>query len=167
VDLAQIQDLVGQLLERVKDMSLNLRPPMLDDLGLVPTLLWHFERYRAQTGIEVQFHHRAAGVALESAVEIAAFRIIQEALTNVARHAGVSEVAVELWVEGNLLALSVEDGGGGFAESSPGGSSSGLTGMRERASLAGGFLSIESRPGAGTLVWSGLPLNGRKLESPR
>ncbi len=134
MDTRPLKEAVTLLLERVHDLSLNLRPPMLDDLGLVPTLLWHFERYRAHTGIDVQFHHLGVAGRFPASTEIAAFRIVQEGLTNVARHAGVREV------------LS--------------GSACGLTGMRERALLAGGALSIDSRPEGGTRVSADLPLNG-------
>jgi PAS domain S-box-containing protein len=160
VDVGQLKEVTGQLLERVQDLSLNLRPPMLDDLGLVPTLLWHFERYRAQTGIEVRFHHREALGRWAADTEITAFRIIQEALTNVARHAGVQEVRVELWTEAGRLRLRVEDEGRGFnpAALEP---TSGLTGMRERVLLAGGGLYLDSQPGAGTRLSAELPLEAR------
>jgi PAS domain S-box-containing protein len=161
VDLGYVQELTNQLLARIRDLSLNLRPPMLDDLGLVPTLLWHFERYRAQTRIEVRFHHRGVKGRFPAATEIAAFRIIQEALTNVARHAGVTEARVELSVEGRSLTLRVEDKGRGFDPAALPGASSGLTGLRERALLAGGFLSHDSRPGAGTRLLAVLPLPAR------
>jgi PAS domain S-box-containing protein len=158
VDLTQIEDLANQLLERVKSLSLDLRPPMLDDLGLVPTLRWHFERYRAQTGISVRFQYRGVSERLPPETEIALFRIVQEALTNVARYAGVTDASVELWAEGNWLNLRVEDEGRGFDPSAVSGSASGLTGMRERVRLAGGSLSIESSPGAGTRLFAKLSL---------
>ena len=158
LDLAAVKDLVGQLQERVRDLSLNLRPPMLDDLGLVATLLWHIERYRAQTGIHVRFHHRGLASRLPSGTEIAAYRIVQEALTNVARHAAVAEASVELWARGRMLELRVEDAGKGFDPGALAGPSSGLTGMRERALLAGGSLAIGSRPGSGTRLLARLPM---------
>jgi PAS domain S-box-containing protein len=159
LELAEIKDLAAQISERVKDLSLNLRPPMLDDLGLVPTLLWHFERYRAQTGIHVRFHHRGVGAPRQpGAGEITVFRIVQEALTNVARHAGVAEVTVELWAESGSMWLRVEDAGRGFDPAALGALSSGLSGMRERALLTGGSLAIESRPGEGTRLLARLPL---------
>jgi PAS domain S-box-containing protein len=163
VDLGQVRELADRLLARIRDLSLNLRPPMLDDLGLVPTLLWHFERYRAQTRIEVRFQHRGVKGRFPAATEIAAFRIIQEALTNVARHAGVTEARVELSVEGRSLTLRVEDKGRGFDPAALPGASSGLTGLRERALLAGGVLSHYSRPGAGTRLLAVLPLAGRSV----
>lgn len=160
LDPRPLKEAVSQLLERVHDLSLNLRPPMLDDLGLVPTLLWHFERYRTHTGIEVHFHHFGVAERLPAGTQITAFRIVQEGLTNVARHAGVSEVTVEVWREGDQLKLRVEDSGRGFESGSLPGSACGLTGMRERAMLAGGSLTIESLPGHGTRITSELPLSG-------
>jgi len=165
-NLGHLLDVAGQLLQRVKDLSLNLRPPMLDDLGLVPTLLWHFERYRVHTRIEVKFRHLGVAARLPSRIEITAFRIIQEALTNVARHADAREVSVELWIENDRLHLSIEDDGRGFDDSAVSRSSSGLTGMHERAKLAGGELRLDSRVGGGgTRLSAEIPLAGES-ESP-
>jgi signal transduction histidine kinase len=154
-----VNEMTRQLLNRLRDMSLDLRPPMLDDLGLVPTLLWHFERYRAQTGIQVSFHHE--GVTERLGVgEITAFRIIQEALTNVARHAGVVEARVDLWAADGRIGIRVADQGRGFDQAKLRRASSGLAGMRERALLLGGTLAVESAPGGGTRVVAHLPLQG-------
>jgi signal transduction histidine kinase len=134
---------------------------MLDDLGLVPTLLWHFERYRAQTGIDVRFHHR--GLAGHDGIgDITIFRIVQEALTNIARHAGVAEARVELWTEGDRVRIRVSDQGTGFQPDRVGTATSGLTGMRERALLLGGTLSVDSAPGTGTTVDADLPLRTKE-----
>jgi PAS domain S-box-containing protein len=148
---------VAQLLERVADLSLNLRPPMLDELGLVPTLRWHFQTYQAQTGVRVRFDDGGFSARLPADAEITAFRIIQEALTNVARHANVTWADVDLWAEDGWLGLRVEDGGRGFEPAAVSRASSGLTGMAERARLLGGSLAIESRPGAGTRLLVRLP----------
>jgi signal transduction histidine kinase len=137
---------------------MDLRPPMLDELGLLPTLLWHFERYHAQTGIRVDFRQTAPVGRLPSQVETAAFRLVQEALTNVARHAGVQEASVRLDAHPDRIELQVEDGGVGFHPESPSaGASIGLIGMRDRARLAGGRLRIDSAPGSGTRLTAELP----------
>lgn len=160
----EAQALIGDLLTRVRELSLELRPPMLDDLGLLPTLVWHFERYTAQTRIQVVFKHTGVeGRRFAADVETAAYRIVQEALTNVVRHAGVEEATVRLWASEDCLGAQVEDRGKGFAPEAALAAhvSGGLSGMRERAELLGGRLAVESAPGGGTLVAAELPLGRR------
>jgi signal transduction histidine kinase len=146
------------LMERVRSLSFDLRPPALDDLGLLSALLTHFARYTAQTGIQVRFAHVGIDQRFRPGVETAAYRIIQEALTNVARHAAVAEVAVRARADASLLRIQIDDQGGGFdlAAVAPGG---GLVGMRERAQLLGGRLRLDSAPGQGTRVSAELPLD--------
>src|SRR5258706_3065712 len=146
-------------------MSLNLRPGMLDDLGLLPTLLWYFERFTAQTHVNVNLKHFGLDRRFGAEVETAAYRITQEALTNVARHAGVREVGVQLWVDQDKLNLQVRDKGIGFDRRSEKRSSysSGLLGMQERAELLEGQLNVQSAPGAGTRLTAELPL--KELEN--
>jgi signal transduction histidine kinase len=111
--------------------------------------------------VRVTFKHTGLeGRRFAPEVETAAYRIVQEALTNVARHAGVSEVTVQLWTDQDTLSVQIEDRGTGFdpeaAQAS--GNTTGLTGMRERAVLLGGRLTVESAPAAGTHVTAELPL---------
>jgi PAS domain S-box-containing protein len=152
----QVRDLTG----RVRDLSLRLRPTMLDDLGLLPALMWQFERYTAQTRVAVSFEHGPLPGRFPPAVETAAYRIIQEALTNAARHAGVAGVVVRLWADREGLGLQVEDRGAGFDPHgvAAAGTSGGLSGMQERVRLLGGRLDVDSAPGAGTRVTAELPL---------
>ncbi len=163
--LGDAQAQVDQLMEQVQDLSLDLRPTMLDDLGLLPALLWQFKRYTHQTGISVSFQHSGLDHRATPQVETAAYRIVQEALTNVARYAGVKMVSVRVWAEGARLHLQVEDLGKGFDAEAllAAGSASGLTGMRERAILVGGTSTIHSVPGSGTTIIAELPLE-RVLE---
>jgi signal transduction histidine kinase len=154
--------ILHDLVTRVRRMSLDLRPSMLDDLGLLPALLWQFDRFTSQTGIRVTFTQ----VGLEERrfgphVETAAFRIVQEALTNAARHARVPKVAVHLGAQEGRLQVLVQDDGCGFdpAAALAGAKSSGLRGMHERARLLGGRLQVSSDPGAGTLVTAELPFD--------
>jgi PAS domain S-box-containing protein len=156
--LEESSGLLRELTQRVRDLSLRLRPTMLDDLGLLPALLWHGERYTAQTGVRVSFERGPLPERLPAAVETAAYRVVQEALTNVARHAGVREAVVRLWVDGGWLGLQVEDRGVGFDPHAVAGPSAGLSGMRDRARLLGGRLEVESAPGQGTRVTAELPL---------
>ena len=164
-NLEEIQNVVSDVIAEVREMSLNLRPSMLDDMGLVPTLLWHFDRYTSQTGIRVNFQRKEIPDRLPLEIETAAYRIIQEALTNVARHAQVREVLVGLLVQNKALWVEVLDKGKGFRVSAdlerP---SSGLSGMRERASLLGGYVVVESFLNQGTQIVAALPLTDQPLE---
>lgn len=160
--LGEAQALVNEIMERVRGLSLELRPSMLDDLGLLPTLLWHFGRYTAQTNVEVEFKHRGLdGQRFSPEVEISAYRIIQEALTNVARHARVRRVTVGTRSDQRTLLIKIEDEGAGFDSkiALTAGKSSGLTGMRERASLLGGTLTLQSSLGGGTHLMAELPVD--------
>jgi signal transduction histidine kinase len=152
--------MVDNLLSRVRVMSLNLRPAMLDDLGLLPALLWHLENYSNQTGVSVDFRHKGLGCRLRAELETAAYRIIQEALTNVAKHARAKEAIVLVWIDGDNLCLQIEDRGSGFepGTSHPDHPTSGLSGMRERAVTLGGKFRLESSPEDGTVIFVVLPL---------
>jgi signal transduction histidine kinase len=160
-NLSEAQALTHDLLARVREMSLNLRPAMLDDLGLLPALLWHLERYTARTHVRVVLKHALPEQRFAPEVETVAYRVVQEALTNVARHAGVSEATVRLWTTQNTLGVQVEDQGTGFDPEAQlaDDRASGLSGMRERAALLGGQLTIESSPGGGTCLTVELPLH--------
>jgi signal transduction histidine kinase len=159
--LEEALNLVNQLLKRVRGLTLSLRATMLDDLGLLPALRWHFEQYTTQTGVRVAFKH----VGLDEKrfapeIETAAYRIVQESLTNVARYADVKEVTVRIWTDQDLLTLQIQDQGSGFdvdaALDKP--MSSGLSGMYERVRLLNGQMTIESTPGKGAMVTAELPL---------
>lgn len=161
-NLEEAKGLVKELMTKVRNLSLELQPTMLDDLGLLPALLWHIDRYMAQTRMRVQFTHCSLeGRRFTPAIEIATYRIIQEALTNVARHARVSEVEIEVWVTEDELRIQVRDVGVGFEPkiALAQAASAGLLGMRERAALAGGHLTIESAPGKGTTITVIFPIS--------
>ncbi len=161
--LKEAQALVNELMNRVRNLSLGLRPTSLDDLGLVPALRWHFERYIAQTGVQVVFKHIGIeGRRFAPQVETTVYRVVQEALTNVARHANVDHVTVRLWADEETIEVQIEDLGSGFDPDAvlSGGTSGGLSGMYERVALLGGRLTVESRPGAGTRVTAEIPLSG-------
>lgn len=158
--LEEALGLTTDLIKRVRELSLDLRPSMLDNLGLLPTLQWYFGRYTTQTRIQVSFEQTGLERRFPSSVETAAYRIIQEGLTNVARYAGVTAVSVRLWVTPDTLNVHIEDHGAGFDLPSAlrAHNSSGLTGMQERAALLGGQCRVESRPGQGTRVVAQFPL---------
>ena len=164
--LGQAQMLVNELMARARKLSLDLRPGMLDDLGLLPALLWHIEHYTAQTRVQVTFKNSGLeGRRFAPEVETAAYRIAQEALTNIARHAGVTEARLRVWTEDHRLTIEVEDRGKGFDPEAAmvANDTSGLAGMRERAQLLGGKLTIESRLGAGTRLTAELEIGEESL----
>jgi signal transduction histidine kinase len=167
--LRETQGSVDELISRVSDLSLDLRPAMLDDLGLLPALLWHLERYASRTGVRVDFKHNGLEGRFAPEVETAAYRIIQEALTNVARHAGVSETTVRLWADQDTLLVRIEDQGTGFDPAAvlAAGHASGLAGMQERAALCGGQLTVDSESGAGTRLTLEMPAGGATEQGKR
>jgi PAS domain S-box-containing protein len=157
----EAESLVSELMGRVRQLSLDLRPAMLDDLGLLPALLWHLQRYSQQTQVAVDFKHAGIeGSRFSQEIETAAYRIVQEALTNVARHSGVTQASVRVWADSEALTVQVEDQGGGFdAEGlSASGKTIGLAGMRERVALLDGQLTLETAPGQGAHLTAVLPL---------
>ncbi len=154
--------IIDRALHDVRSLSLHLRPPVLDDLGLAAALRWLVDEQRQRTSFDVQLRvqidHRH-----DPALETACFRIAQEALTNVVKHACARAVAVDLLEDGAALLLRIRDDGIGFdvAEArrrATGGRSVGLLGMEERAALAGGSIAWMSAPGAGTEVRATFPL---------
>ncbi len=158
--LDQAQQQVNELVARVRNLSLDLRPAMLDDLGLLPALIWLIDRYSAQTKVEVNFKHSGVEGRYAPELETAIYRIVQEALTNAARHSRANKATVLLWTTDVTIFVQIEDQGMGFRPESlmASGYSNGLTGMSERASLLGGKLTIESNEGVGTCVTAEMPL---------
>ena len=163
--LEEARILVEELLDRVRALSLDLRPSILDDLGLLPALLGHIERYTSQTKVQVHLEHHGLDRRFDPETETGVYRIVQEALTNVARHSGVDEVTVRLWANREVLGVQVEDHGRGF-DPDPvlaGGGSAGLAGLRERAALLTGHLTVETRPGGGVRLTAEVPVNGPRI----
>jgi signal transduction histidine kinase len=159
--LAGALNLINELTTRMRSLSLDLRPSMLDDLGLLPALLWHFDNYTKQTHVRVGFRHDGLDRRMAPDIETAAYRIVQEALTNVARHAVVDEAEVRCSASQTQLHIQVEDHGKGFDSEAElhSHTTSGLSGMRERAALLGGHLTVDSTPGQGTRVIAEIPLS--------
>jgi PAS domain S-box-containing protein len=164
--LNEAQETVSGLIEQIREMSLNLRPAMLDDIGLLPTLLWHFERYTKQTGVEVSFNQNGIDERLSPEVETTVYRIVQEALTNVARYAQVPKAFVQLTLRENILGVEITDHGIGFNSNGDTSkwSTAGLAGMRERANMLGGYLIVKSAPNKGTQILAMLPLDRKPVE---
>jgi PAS domain S-box-containing protein len=151
--IVKAQGLVNELMARARKMSLDLRPATLDHLGLLSALLSHIKQYSAQTQVRVLFKHSGLeGQRFPAEIEMAAYRIVQEALTNVARHAETDAATVRVWADQHSLTILIEDQGKGFDTETAleTDNTSGLAGMRERAALLGGHLTIESHIGTGT-----------------
>ena len=163
--LTRANETAAQLLGRIREISLDLRPTLLDDLGLLPALLVQFERFTTQTNIQVHFKHSGLENRFSAQIETVAFRVIQEALTNVARHAETREAFVRLWTDQLFLRLQVEDHGIGFDPqvALASNQTSGLSGMQERVSLCNGQFEIESEPGQGTCLTVELPLEKERV----
>lgn len=153
--------LVQELMFKLRNMSLDLRPSMLDDQGLLPALQWYCERYRLRTNIQVQFAHSGLlDMRFVPEIETAAYRIVQEALTNVSRHADADEVKVCVTCSPERLEIQIEDNGKGFdhREVRESGSTAGIKWMHERVTLLNGYLKIDSAPGKGTRISARIPL---------
>jgi signal transduction histidine kinase len=149
--------LADTLIQSVRRISTELRPGILD-LGLVAALEWQAQEFQARTGIRCKLRLSAREVVAPN-VSTALFRMFQEALTNVARHAGATRTDVVLQKQQGGLALLVRDNGRGFDQVDPAVSKSlGLLGMRERAVSLGGRVNISSVPGKGTSVTAWIPL---------
>jgi len=155
---SSIFKLVDETIQAVRRISSELRPGILDDLGLVATIEWAGEEFEARTGTKCRLDLPREDIAIDPERATAIFRIFQETLTNVARHAEASEVKVRLAKEGGDLTLEVRDNGKGLAEERlSSGRSLGILGMRERALLLGGELAIRGAPGKGTTVRVRIP----------
>ncbi|MDW8319710.1 MAG: GAF domain-containing protein, partial [Anaerolineae bacterium] len=160
--LAEALQLAEQTAKRTRELSLDLRPSLLDELGLVPALRWYLDRYAARASLSVNFRVVGRERSLHPDVALAAYRIVQEATTNVLRHAQASQVSVKLRWQPNWLHLEISDNGQGFdveaALNPAAGRGSGLLGMQERAGLLGGHLEIAAQRGRGTKITARLPL---------
>ncbi len=152
--IAGLRTLSEEALENLRMMILAIRPPALDDLGLVPALERYADRVVRSGGITVEIDSSLSGERLPPDWEVTVFRITQEALNNVVRHSGASEVYVRISEDGGKLTVEVRDNGRGFTAPEPSTSLAGvgIEGMIERAELLGGELSVESAPDHGTTV---------------
>jgi PAS domain S-box-containing protein len=156
---------VDEALRLVRDLSVDLRPPLLDDLGLITALEWYVDRYARRTGLQVDLQIELPNPEerFSRELETACFRIAQEALTNIVRHANARHILVQLAKEANVLVLSIKDDGVGFEvkrlqKREPRAVTLGLVSMQERAHAAGGTVEIASEISKGTEVKFRLPL---------
>lgn len=156
-------DIIERALSQVRSLSLELRPALLDNLGLDAALRWLVDQHTHRTGLLLTFRTTALDERYDPTVETACFRVAQEALNNVVRHAGAQHATVELQVREDGLHLRVSDDGAGFDVpaarlAAVQGTSFGLLGMEERATLSGGGIEWHSTPGQGTEVHAWFPL---------
>ncbi|KMM84538.1 PAS domain S-box-containing protein [Pseudomonas taetrolens] len=156
--LNSMKKLIAQLFQLVRDVATALRPPILD-AGICSAIEWQARRFEARTQIPCLVQVPEHLPPLSAAKEVGLFRILQEALTNVIRHAQAQTVELTLSVQGKELCLSISDDGQGFEPSAGRPASFGLVGMRERVLMLGGTLSLQSEPGAGTTLSVRVPLS--------
>ena len=163
--LADCLHLVDEAIGNVRQMSQLLRPTILDDFGLEAGLRWLAEGFAARTGIEVAVDSSYSG-RLPDEAETHLFRISQEALTNIARHAGAHHVQMKLTSSGAEIRLTIQDDGRGLSAAPTTGRGLGLIGMRARARSAGGDTTVRSRPGQGVLIEVRVPLHDETHAHP-
>jgi two-component system sensor histidine kinase UhpB len=161
--VAELRRLTAGALEEVRRLALELRPSVLDDLGLVAALGWHIDEYNTHHRTKVELAMRGIDRRLPAELELALFRVTQEALTNVARHAEAKRARVDLTRDDGWVSLSVRDDGRGFDVAEALGRKKrglGIFGMQERVSLLGGEFLVSSAPGEATTVRVRIPLKG-------
>jgi signal transduction histidine kinase/ActR/RegA family two-component response regulator len=158
--LAGALGVTDELLRTVRELTLQLRPRVLDDLGLQPALEWHVDRVRHQTGITLELDLALPAHRLAPELEITVYRVVQEALTNVARHSGATAAVVTVAADEQALHVEISDRGRGFdpAAALAKHTSLGLAGLNERVNLAGGMLEIFSKIGEGSRLHAEFPL---------
>jgi signal transduction histidine kinase len=162
---AESIQLVDDAIQRMRDLALDLRPAILDDLGLEAALRWYVAREAGRAGLAFRLDVESIGTRLAPALETACFRLVQEALTNVVRHGQAKGVEVKLDASEGEVRVSISDDGKGFdvraaRRRAAAGGSQGLLIMEERVSLAGGKLEIRSGRGGGTTVAARIPIPG-------
>ena len=153
-----LRELVVATLQDVRRLAVQLRPKALDDFGLVPALERLVEMFSESSGIAAELEAQLGGKRLPNDVETTIYRIVQEAMTNVVKHAGATNVSILLVRRGSVVTVVVEDNGSGFDVATVRDDSLGLEGMRERAELHEGRLTVETSPGAGTTLRIEVPL---------
>jgi signal transduction histidine kinase len=155
----RLQNLSRQMSQGLYRMVHDLRPAQLDDLGLIPAIQYLINEGQAHTGLEVDLEIKGSRQRMDPLVETVLFRVVQEALTNVARHANTKQVAIQFAFDEHQVMLRVEDDGAGFdlSKFQKDGRGWGLAGMRERTESVGGVFNVQSAPGAGTIIEVTIP----------
>lgn len=161
-ELRELKKIVKNNLQDVRKIIFDLRPMALDDLGVIPALKRYIEDFQDKNNIDIQTDFRGREIRFEPALEVALFRLIQEALNNVVKHARASRAQVRVEIGGGVVKASVEDDGVGFimekALNDRTGTKFGLISMRERVDMLGGSMIIETKPGQGTKILYTIPM---------
>jgi two-component system, NarL family, sensor histidine kinase UhpB len=165
--LTQARDIVHSTLRAIRNLSIDLRPSALDDLGLLPALNWYVKEYQQKVGVDVEFSAIGFKDRYTTEVETALYRIVQESLTNIAKHANATYIEIIMREEQQQANITITDNGQGFDPESilkdqTGNRGLGLKGMIERAMLLNGIVEIVAAPWRGTKIRVSLPL--RKME---
>lgn len=156
--LQEMMSIVDEAALFVRKLAAELRPSILDDLGLIPALEWHSKEFTKRFNIDVDLKYQVPELQTSGLIATGLFRMYQESLTNVARHSGAKKVASQLEVKNGQIRLSIKDDGKGFDMSATGARKTlGLLGMKERAVMIGGKIDIDSQPGRGTHVTITVP----------
>jgi two-component system sensor histidine kinase UhpB len=164
-DLREIREVAQTALDNVRGLSQTLHPSILEELGLESTVDWYLSTVEKQLGITVSYERAGSAVPVDATIGIHVYRVLQEALSNVARHSGADRATVRLRVEPGALALEVEDHGTGLTADATGeGRGLGVVAMRERAELVHGSLEFHTPPGGGTIVRLTVPLAAGAVE---
>ncbi len=170
--IANARHLIRHCLDQIKLLVHDLRPSMLDDFGLVPSLRWYVQSHLTGSGVEVELDLPSENRRLPSEVETALYRIAQESLGNIARHSGATRALLSLDIKSGYVAMLVSDNGRGFEPGDvildrEGRYGVGLLSIRERAELLYGTAHITSKPEQGTQVHVVVPLPGDRAEEVR
>ncbi len=170
--LGSAVEAVDGALQWVRNLSVSLRPAVLDDLGLLPALRWFVDRQAGAAGLEAKVSGHLPEGRIPADVQVIGFRVAQEAITNAVRHAKAAHLAVEVRLRDATLELAVRDDGVGFSvadamDRALSGQSLGLLGMQERVALVQGTVTVESQPAGGTTVRAYLPVGAPTREHRR
>jgi signal transduction histidine kinase len=164
-------NVIDEAVDQVRDLSVDLRPLLLDDFGLLVAVRWYLDREARNSRVAVEFLSLSLrdDDRFPAALETACFRIVQEGVTNILRHAGANRICVRLERTGDDLMLVISDNGIGFdlqavRAARTAAATLGLTGMEERAQAVGGTLTIDSAPRLGTQICASFPLNVEKVQ---
>jgi signal transduction histidine kinase len=156
-DLREIGEVAQHALDNVRGLSQSLHPSILDELGLESTIEWYLSTFERQSGVSVSYERLGDPVRVSDGTAIHIYRVVQEALANVARHSGARQAQVRLRSDGRSIELEIEDRGRGF-DPHLSRRGLGLVAMRERAALLGGTLDVEAVAGGGTRVRLTVPV---------